>query len=90
MFAGVTHQRLLPVALPLAAASAIWYGLLTWLGTLAGRNLGTILSWVAGLNRTLLVIALALGAAVAFWWYRSRRGVLSSGDGEGAEGGEEA
>ena len=32
VFAGVTHQRFLPVALPLAAASAIWYGFLTLVG----------------------------------------------------------
>ena len=72
VFAGVTHQRLLPVALPLASASAIWYGFLTWVGTLAGRNLDTILGWVGGLNRALLVLALILGTVAAYWWYRSR------------------
>ena len=71
-FAGVTGQRLLPVALPLAGASAIWYGLLTWLGTTAGRNAEGILDWLGGLNRTLLLLALAFGAVVLWRWYRSR------------------
>ncbi len=72
VFAGVTHQRFLPVAFPLAVASAIWYGFLTFVGTVTGRNLETILGWVSGLNRTLLVIALILAAGLAYLWYRSR------------------
>lgn len=73
VFAGVTHQRFLAVAPPIVAASAIWYGFLTWLGGLAGRNIDTILGWLGDLNRTLLVVALMLAAAAAVWWYRSRR-----------------
>jgi membrane-associated protein len=73
VFAGVTRQRFLAVAIPIAAASAIWYGLLTWLGGVTGRNLDTILGWLGGLNRTLLIVALLLAAAVGTWWYRTRR-----------------
>lgn len=73
VFAGVTRQPFIPVALPLALASAIWYGLLTWAGTVAGRNLEAILAWIAGLNRTFLAVALGLFVLVGFWWYRSRR-----------------
>ena len=72
VFAGISGQRLLPVALPLASASAIWYGLLTWLGTTAGRNNEAILDWLGGLNRILLLLAFALGAVVLYRWYRSR------------------
>lgn len=72
VFAGVTGQRFLPVALPLASASAIWYGLLTWLGTRAGRNVAGIVAWLSDLNRVLLIAALALGAVVLYGWYRSR------------------
>jgi len=69
----VTRQPFIPVALPLALASAIWYGLLTWAGTVAGRNLDAILAWIAGVNRTFLAVALGLAVLVGFWWYRSRR-----------------
>lgn len=72
-FAGVSHQPVLPVAVPLAAASAIWYGVLVWLGATAGRNVGTIWSWVEGTNRVLLVVAAVLMAAVGIWWYRTYR-----------------
>ena len=72
VFAGVTGQRFLPVALPLASASAIWYGLLTWLGTRAGRNVAGIVAWLSELNRVLLIAALALAVAVLYGWYRSR------------------
>lgn len=73
VFAGVTRQPFIPVALPLALASAIWYGLLTWAGTVAGRNLDAILAWIAGVSRTFLAVALGLAVLVGFWWYRSRR-----------------
>jgi undecaprenyl-diphosphatase len=72
-FAGVSHQPFLPVAIPVATASAIWYGALVWLGTVAGRRLDTILSWVGNVNRALLLVALAITLAVLAWWWRSRR-----------------
>lgn len=75
VFAGVTGQRFLPVALPLASASAIWYGLLIWLGTRAGRNVEGIVAWLGELNRLLLIAALVLGAAVLYGWHRSRNAV---------------
>ncbi len=74
VFAGVTHQRFLPVAVPLVIASAIWYGFLTWAGAVTGRNIETILAWVGDLNRTLLGVALVLAAAVGYRWVQSRGG----------------
>lgn len=73
VFAGVTHQRFPRVAIPLAAASAIWYGLLTWVGGLAGRNVDTILDWLSSVNRTLLIAALVLAALVGVWWWYTRK-----------------
>lgn len=82
-FAGVSHQPFVPVAVPLASASAIWYGVLVWLGATAGRNLGTVWGWIQDTNRVLLGLAVVLAAAVAFWWYRThRRGGSASGAGE--------
>lgn len=71
-FAGVTHRGFVSVALPLAAASAIWYGILVWVGATTARNLGTIVGWLESANRWLLAVALLIGAGVVAWWWRSR------------------
>lgn len=73
VFAGVSHQRFLPVAIPILVASAIWYGLVVWLGFQAGRNFDVILSRLQGVNTILLVFALVLFAAIGTWWYRTRK-----------------
>ncbi|MBI4539437.1 MAG: DedA family protein [Gemmatimonadetes bacterium] len=73
VFAGVTHQRFLAVAVPVAAASALWYGALVWLGTLAGRNLEEIAAWVGDVNRILLLVSVVLAATAAVWWLRTRK-----------------
>jgi membrane protein DedA with SNARE-associated domain len=73
VFAGVTHMRLRSVAIPIAAASAIWYGGLVQLGLFAGRNLEFLDRILSGLNRTLAVVALIVGGLVALWWVLSRR-----------------
>ena len=72
VFAGVTHQRVASVAFPLAAASAIWYGTLVWLGTVAGHNLDRVLALLGEANLWLLGGAVVVGGAVATWWWRTR------------------
>jgi len=72
VFAGVTHQRPRSVVLPLAAASALWYGALVWAGTVAGHNLDRVLEALGRVNLWLLAAALATGAAAAGWWWRTR------------------
>ncbi len=72
VFAGVTHQRFLPVALPIAVASGIWYGMLVWVGAFAGQNLDAVQAMLAGVNRWLLAAAVLVGGAVAIWWWRTR------------------
>ena len=44
VFAGVTHVPLRRVLVPLAAASALWYGFLVNLGALASRNWDAIMA----------------------------------------------
>lgn len=78
-FAGVSHQRFLPVAAPLVLASAIWYGMLVWLGATAGRNIETIWRWVQGTNRVLVVLAALLASGAFVWWYRTRHPAAPSG-----------
>ncbi len=72
VFAGVTHQRLLSVALPLTLASAIWYGALVWAGSFAGHNLGAVLAVLGRVNGWLLAVALVVFAGLLAWWWRTR------------------
>ncbi|GMV04350.1 MAG: hypothetical protein AMXMBFR53_06310 [Gemmatimonadota bacterium] len=72
VFAGVTHQRFAAVAVPLALASALWYGALVWAGTLAGHNLERVLGLLAEVNFWLLGGALLAGGAAFAWWWRTR------------------
>jgi len=88
-FAGVSDQPLLPVALPLMVASAIWYGVLVAAGVMAGRNLELLASWLGHANTTLLVVATVLFALVGWWWWASRHpeeGEEDEGGGEHADG----
>lgn len=73
VFAGVTHQRFGTVFLPVVVASGLWYGGLVWVGSRAGKGLPTLVRWLAGANRVLLVASLLILALVLFWWHRTRR-----------------
>lgn len=73
VFAGVTLNGFVPVAVPLAVASAIWYGGLVWMGVFAGRNLELLSSLLGRLNETLALVALVLFGLIALWWWRTRR-----------------
>jgi membrane protein DedA with SNARE-associated domain len=72
IFAGVTRHGWLTVALPLALASAIWYGGLVWLGALAGRNLDVLTAMLGRVNGVLAVAAGLVGGLAFLWWWRTR------------------
>lgn len=72
VFAGVSKVSFPRVAIPVAAASAGWYGALVFMGTMAGRNLDRILSIVTGASTALLVVASILIVLVGVWWWKSR------------------
>ena len=72
VFAGVSRVGALKVIPPVAVASALWYGLLVYLGVLMAANLEAVFGWFLGINDVLLWIAGILGAAVAVWWWRTR------------------
>lgn len=72
VFAGVSRVRPLKVVAPMVVASALWYGLLVYLGVLMAANLEAVFRWFAGINNILLWIAGVVGAGVAVWWWRTR------------------
>jgi membrane protein DedA with SNARE-associated domain len=71
-FAGVTHRRFWEVVLPLTLASALWYGVLVWLGAVTEQNLDAILGALSNANTALLVAALVLLGLVSWAWWRTR------------------
>jgi membrane protein DedA with SNARE-associated domain len=72
VFAGITRVPRRRVILPIAAASALWYGILVILGTTAGRNLDVILDALNRAGIVLVIIAAALVALVMAWWWKTR------------------
>jgi len=72
VFAGVSRVRFLSVALPVAFASAGWYGALVMLGTLAGRNIDVVLHLFDRASTVLLVIAMVLIIGLGVLWWNSR------------------
>jgi membrane protein DedA with SNARE-associated domain len=72
VFAGVARYPALRVVPPLVLASAIWYGVLVYLGALAGRNLATLTGLLSEMGRALLWVALVILVVMAAWWWRSR------------------
>jgi membrane protein DedA with SNARE-associated domain len=85
VFAGVTHLKFWRTAVPIAAASAIWYGVLVYLGAAFGRNWQTILDALNNVNATLLAIAGALGVILAVLWWKTRHHSAESVPGDGGE-----
>ncbi|MEE9244726.1 MAG: DedA family protein [Gemmatimonadota bacterium] len=72
VFAGVSRLPFWRTALPLGLASAIWYGLLVLLGTLAGRNWEAIFRVFTNLNSLLAILAGLLAVLVFVLWWRTR------------------
>ena len=72
VFAGVSHQGWVPVAVPIAVASAIWYGALVWIGVWAGQRLGLLRELLGRLNSVLGIAAIVVTLFVLVWWWRSR------------------
>ena len=72
IFAGISHLALWRVAIPLALASAVWYGVLVYAGTMLGNNWQAILMALEGVNMLLLLIASVLGIVLAIVWWKTR------------------
>jgi membrane protein DedA with SNARE-associated domain len=73
VFAGVTHVPFFKVFIPVAAASALWYGVVVYIGTTAGKNWDELMAFFNKFSTILLVIAAVLLVAFGVWWWRSRK-----------------
>jgi len=82
-FAGISRLSFWRTALPVAAASAIWYGILVYAGVFFGRNWHFLAEALEGVNTLLLVVAGVLAVFIGVLWWRTRHHPA-----EGAEDGE--
>jgi membrane protein DedA with SNARE-associated domain len=73
IFAGVSGMGWGRTALPIALASALWYGLVVYLGATAGSRWEEIRATVEASGRWFGIAAVVLFLIVAWWWWRSRR-----------------
>ncbi len=73
-FAGISRLGFWRTALPLAIASAAWYGVLVFGGVVASRNVPRIVNALTTINTTAGIVALLVGVALVGWWWRSRHG----------------
>jgi len=73
-FAGIAGVPPVRALVPLAFASALWYGLLTYLVAVLGTNMDAVLRVVTRVNGALAVVALAAVLGLGLWiWRRLRR-----------------
>lgn len=72
VFAGISDLGFWRTALPMAAASGLWYGMIVYLGVTAGRNWQAILEQLTGAGRWLWLAALVAAIVVMWWWWKSR------------------
>lgn len=73
-FVGLVELPPVPALLPIAVASGLWYGFLTWAGARLGAQWEAISRFISGVNRTLAIIAVVVAVIVALLlWRRARR-----------------
>lgn len=72
VFAGVSRIGFWRTAPSLAAASAIWYGALVYVGAVAGRNWGQLVEMFRSIGAWFWGIAVLAAAGVLWWWWKTR------------------
>lgn len=80
-FAGIANVGVVRALVPLAVASALWYGALTLVAATLVQNLDQVARFLTGMNRVALgvVAVLALGIVLALLVRRRRRSPLPPG-----------
>ena len=81
-FAGVSRLGFFGTALPIALASAIWYGALVYLGNAAGANWRPLLESIDRVGTWLWVVTGILLAIAAYLWNRTRTDSSPAEDGD--------
>jgi membrane protein DedA with SNARE-associated domain len=71
-FAGVAGVGFWKAAVPIAAASGIWYGGIVYAGSAFGSNWSTILDTLNRSSRLTGILAAIVLSGLAIWWWRSR------------------
>lgn len=71
-FAGVSRLGFWRTAIPLAVASAAWYGALLGAGILLSRNLPRLIEALGTVNLTAAVVAGTLALILGILWWRTR------------------
>jgi membrane protein DedA with SNARE-associated domain/uncharacterized tellurite resistance protein B-like protein len=72
-FAGLVRLGAFRTFLPMAAASAVWYGGITAMGTILGAQWERIVAILEGVNRTMAILTVVLVLAGAAWYWKARR-----------------
>lgn len=73
VFAGVTDVSFPRVFIPLALASAAWYGFVVYIGSTAGKNWDALMAFFNRFSTILLIVAGVLLIAFVVWWWKSRK-----------------
>lgn len=72
VFAGISGVGFLRTAVPLAAASALWYGAIVYVGATAGKNWEMLVDRLDSVSGWLWLVAAVAGVPVIWWWKRTR------------------
>ena len=76
-FAGAAHIAMVPALLIMAVASAIWYGVITWLAFSAGANWEAFSTKLASVGRVVAIVAAAILLIVGALHFARRRRATS-------------
>lgn len=85
VFAGTARIGFLKTTTPIVLASAIWYGLLVYLGTIAGANWRSVIDLVTRMGWGFWAVAIPLLLGLVWLWHRSRAAVQSEPRSDGGE-----
>jgi membrane protein DedA with SNARE-associated domain/uncharacterized tellurite resistance protein B-like protein len=72
-FAGLVRLGAVRTFVPMAAASAVWYGGITLMGSILGSQWERIAEILEGVNRTMGIVAAILAVAGVVWYWAARR-----------------